>query len=161
MNTIKRAIEKDYYIRLYYEYHPNCKPKEKEQLYKIGMFANMNRVTVKTLRYYDEQKLLVPVYVDKENGYRYYAAGQMMSFLDHFGTWWMVHRPLPQMSGKQAVAISTAAGGGMKSTVRDMADSLEMWGIRKVYKLGLGVQAVKPDEIPNRIMQKINKALNG
>ena len=45
----------------------------------------------------------------------------------------------------------------MKSTVRDMADSLEMWGIRKVYKLGLGVQAVKPDEIPNRIMQKIHK----
>ena len=45
----------------------------------------------------------------------------------------------------------------MKSTIRDMADSLEMWGIRKVYRLGLGVQAVKPDEIPNRIMQKIHK----
>ena len=57
--------------------HPSCNPKAKEQLYKIGMFANMNRVTIKTLRYYDEQKLLVPVYVDMENGYRYYAAGQM------------------------------------------------------------------------------------
>ena len=57
--------------------HPSCKSKEKEQLYKIGMFANMNRVTIKALRYYDEQKLLVPVYVDEENGYRYYAAGQM------------------------------------------------------------------------------------
>ena len=57
--------------------HPSCNPKAKEQLYKIGMFANMNRVTIKTLRYYDEQKLLIPVYVDEENGYRYYAAGQM------------------------------------------------------------------------------------
>lgn len=57
--------------------HPSCKNKEKEQLYKIGMFANMNRVTIKTLRYYDEQKLLVPIYVDEENGYRYYSAGQM------------------------------------------------------------------------------------
>lgn len=57
--------------------HPSCNPKAKEQLYKIGMFANMNRVTIKTLRYYDEQKLLHPVYVDEENGYRYYAAGQM------------------------------------------------------------------------------------
>lgn len=57
--------------------HPSCNPKAKEQLYKIGMFANMNRVTIKTLRYYDEQKLLLPVYVDDENGYRYYAAGQM------------------------------------------------------------------------------------
>ena len=57
--------------------HPSCNPKAKEQLYRIGMFANMNHVTIKTLRYYDEQKLLLPVYVDEENGYRYYAAGQM------------------------------------------------------------------------------------
>lgn len=57
--------------------HPACEKKEKGNLYKIGMFANMNRVTIKTLRYYDEQKLLVPVYVDEENGYRYYEAGQM------------------------------------------------------------------------------------
>ena len=88
-----------------------------------------------------------PVYV-------YHATGQMMNFLDHFGTWWVVHRPMPEMSKKQAVAISTAAGGGMKSTVRDMADSLEMWGIRKVYKFGIGVQAVKPEEIPARILVK-------
>ena len=80
-----------------------------------------------------------------------------MSFLDHFGTWWMVHRPLPEMSRKQAVAIATAAGGGMKSTVQDMADSLEMWGIRKVYKLGLGVQAAKADEIPDGILRKIHR----
>lgn len=69
-----------------------------------------------------------PVYV-------YHASGQMMSFLDHFGTWWVVHRPRPEMSGKQAVTICTAAGGGMKTTARDMADSLEMWGVRKVYRL--------------------------
>ena len=91
-----------------------------------------------------------PVYV-------YHATGQMMNFLDHFGTWWVVHRPMPEMSKKQAVAISTAAGGGMKSTVRDMADSLEMWGIRKVYKFGIGVQAVKPEEIPARILAKIHR----
>ena len=91
-----------------------------------------------------------PVYV-------YHATGQMMSFLDHFGTWWVVHRPMPEMSRKQAVAISTAAGGGMKSTVRDMADSLEMWGIYKVYKLGVGVQAAKPEEIPAGIMKNIHR----
>lgn len=57
--------------------HPNCENREGVQLYKIGMFANMNRVTIKTLRYYDEQKLLTPVYVDEVNGYRYYEAGQI------------------------------------------------------------------------------------
>ncbi|MCI6005441.1 MAG: NAD(P)H-dependent oxidoreductase [Blautia sp.] len=91
-----------------------------------------------------------PVYV-------YHATGQMMSFLDHFGTWWVVHRPMPEMNGKQAVAVSTAAGGGMKSTAGDMADSLEMWGICKVYKMGLSVQATGPDEIPDRIMNKIHR----
>ena len=91
-----------------------------------------------------------PVYV-------YHATGQMMSFLDHFGTWWVVHRPRPEMARKQAVAISTAAGGGMKSTTKDMADSLEMWGVRRVYRMGFGVQAVKPEEIPERIQKRIHR----
>lgn len=91
-----------------------------------------------------------PVYV-------YHATGQMMSFLDHFGTWWMVHRPRPEMSRKQAVAISTAAGGGMMRTCRDMADSLEMWGIHRVYRLGIGVQATKPSEIPAGIQNRLHK----
>ena len=64
---------------------------------------------------------------------------------------------MPEMSGKQAVAVSTAAGGGMRSTVRDMADSLEMWGIRKVYRLGLGVQAAEPGKIPASIMRNIHR----
>ena len=91
-----------------------------------------------------------PVYV-------YHATGQMMSFLDHFGTWWIVHRPKEAMCSKQAVAISTAAGGGMKRTCRDIADSLKMWGIRKVYSLGFGVQAASPDDIPKRILDRIDK----
>ena len=59
------------------EQHPPFEEKVCPHLYKIGMFASMNRVTIKALRYYDEQKLLRPVYVDEENGYRYYEAGQM------------------------------------------------------------------------------------
>lgn len=57
--------------------HEACEEKKQPGLYKIGMFAGINRVTIKTLRYYDEQKLLKPAYVDEENGYRYYAAGQI------------------------------------------------------------------------------------
>ena len=47
------------------------------QLYKIGMFAQMNHITVKALRFYEEQGLLLPAYVDGENGYRYYTMNQM------------------------------------------------------------------------------------
>lgn len=59
------------------EQHKVCEMEEKPRLYKIGMFASMNRVTVKTLRYYDEQNLLKPLHVDTENGYRYYGASQV------------------------------------------------------------------------------------
>ena len=47
------------------------------QLYKIGMFAQMNHITVKALRFYEEQGLLHPAHVDSENGYRYYTMNQM------------------------------------------------------------------------------------
>lgn len=57
--------------------HDACDKKEEPMLYRIGMFANLNHVTIKTLRYYDEQDLLKPTYVDEENGYRYYSASQI------------------------------------------------------------------------------------
>ena len=59
------------------EHHKACEQRKQPKLYKIGMFANMNRVTIKTLRYYDEQNLIKPVYVDEKNGYRYYEASQI------------------------------------------------------------------------------------
>lgn len=46
-------------------------------LYRIGMFSKLGKVTVKTLRYYDEMGLLVPAQVDGETGYRYYTTDQL------------------------------------------------------------------------------------
>ena len=48
-----------------------------ENLYRVGIFSQMNQVTIKALRHYDEKGLLVPRYVDPENGYRYYSASQL------------------------------------------------------------------------------------
>lgn len=64
-------------MKLNHEYEYCKEQKEKPRLYKIGMFASMNHVTIKTLRYYDEQDILQPAYVDNENGYRYYLATQI------------------------------------------------------------------------------------
>jgi DNA-binding transcriptional MerR regulator len=44
---------------------------------KIGLFSQISRVPVKTLRYYDEIGLLIPVEVDRFTGYRYYAVSQL------------------------------------------------------------------------------------
>ncbi len=46
-------------------------------VYRIGQFSKINRVSVKTLRYYDEAGILKPSYVDQENGYRYYTSEQL------------------------------------------------------------------------------------
>ncbi|MDD6291678.1 MAG: MerR family DNA-binding transcriptional regulator [Lachnospiraceae bacterium] len=42
------------------EKHEACKELEGPRLYKIGVFAAMNHVTIKALRHYDEQGLLKP-----------------------------------------------------------------------------------------------------
>ena len=57
--------------------HRPCEEKASGTLYKIGMFAAMNHVTVKTLRFYEEQGLLMPALIHPETGYRYYTLSQM------------------------------------------------------------------------------------
>ena len=57
--------------------HKPCEVRDSGTLYKIGMFAAMNHVTVKTLRFYEEQGLLIPALINQENGYRYYTLSQM------------------------------------------------------------------------------------
>lgn len=94
--------------------------------------------------------LASPVYV-------YHATGAMKTFLDHYGYRWMVHRPEERMFRKQAVCISTAAGGGMKSTNKDMADSTFFWGIGKTYKYGIGVRAISWDGVSYKIKNNIEK----
>jgi len=48
-------------------------------MYKIGEFAKMSGMTVKTLRYYDELGLLKPAHVEENSGYRYYTADQLLT----------------------------------------------------------------------------------
>ena len=90
-----------------------------------------------------------PVYV-------YHSTGAMKSFLDHYGYRWMVHRPDERMFKKQAVCISTAAGAGMKSTNKDMEDSLFFWGVAKIYNYGIGVGAISWDGVSDKKKQAID-----
>ena len=108
------------------------------------------------LKAMDEADLIIltsPVYV-------YHVTAPMKNFLDHQGHRWMVHRPRPEMFHKQAVCISTAAGAGMKSTNKDMQDSLFFWGVPKVYKIGIAVRSVNWDTVSPKIRQKIDQAVD-
>jgi effector-binding domain-containing protein/DNA-binding transcriptional MerR regulator len=44
---------------------------------KIGDFSKLSRVSIKTLRYYDEMGLLKPIEIDRFTGYRYYSVSQL------------------------------------------------------------------------------------
>ncbi|NAP01583.1 MerR family transcriptional regulator, partial [Halomonas sp. MG34] len=47
-----------------------------KNLFTIGEMAKLHNTTMKTLRYYDEIELLIPIKVDLTNGYRYYSTEQ-------------------------------------------------------------------------------------
>lgn len=48
----------------------------KDSLFQIGEMAKMNHVSTQTLRLYAKNKLLIPEYLDKDSGYRYYTLEQ-------------------------------------------------------------------------------------
>lgn len=50
-----------------------------KKLYTIGDISDICGVPIKTLRYYDEIKLLVPEKRDSETNYRYYTEDQMLT----------------------------------------------------------------------------------
>lgn len=104
----------------------------------------------------DEADVLIfasPVYV-------YHATGAMKALLDHYGWRWMVHRPEERMFSKQAVCISTAAGAGMKSTNRDMADSAFWWGVAKTYKYGVAVAETSWERVGEKKKQRVEKQIS-
>lgn len=107
------------------------------------------------VRAMDEADLIIlasPVYV-------YHATAPMKNFLDHLAYRWGAHRPEGKMYKKQGVCISTAAGAGMKSTNKDMADSLDFWGLARVYKCGVAVAAIDWDGVSEKKKTQIDKAL--
>jgi DNA-binding transcriptional MerR regulator len=50
---------------------------EPGELFSIGEFSKITGLTVKTLRFYHEQNLLLPSCIDDQTGYRYYDAGKI------------------------------------------------------------------------------------
>lgn len=47
-------------------------------MYRIGEFSILSKTTIKTLRYYEKEKLLIPSYIDNETGYRFYESIQLL-----------------------------------------------------------------------------------
>lgn len=66
-------------------------------LMPIGRFARASRLSVKSLRNYDESGLLRAAFVDPQSGYRYYRAEQLAR-ADAIRSLRIVDMPLPQIA---------------------------------------------------------------
>ncbi len=101
----------------------------------------------------DDSELIIfcaPTYV-------YHIPGQVKTLLDHFAYRWLVHRPDLSLMCKQALIITTAAGGGMKSTVRDLRDSMNYWGVGRTHVITQAVWGYDWSSMPENFMHKIQQ----
>ncbi|MEA5060003.1 MAG: NAD(P)H-dependent oxidoreductase [Candidatus Pelethousia sp.] len=83
------------------------------------------------------------------------ASGQMKVLLDHLSFQYMTHRPNQTMFEKTALIVSTGAGGGTISAMKDIATSLRFWGMAKVYKYGKAVYAADWDGVSAKVKETI------
>ena len=83
------------------------------------------------------------------------ASAPMKAFIDLTFTAWMVHRPRASMFRKKAVVISTAAGAGTGSAIKDVKNALTYWGVPEIHSLGFAVQAMGWDLVRKEKKQQI------
>lgn len=89
----------------------------------------------------------------------FHTPGQIKSFLDHYGWQWLVHRPNFEMINKQAVIITTAGGGGLKSTAKDIKDSLNFWGIARTHTVTQSVWGYFWNDMPENFKKRFTSKL--
>lgn len=81
--------------------------------------------------------------------------GQLKTLFDHFAFIWMPHRPRKEMFSKIGIVISTTAGAGARNVTKSIARQMFWWGIPKIYKINVTVNAAGWKEVPEKIKQKI------
>ena len=88
--------------------------KKEEKLYSIGEAGRICKVSAKTLRFYDKIGVLVPDYVSKENGYRYYYKSSLLK-IPIIKYYKQMGFKLEEMSD----LIQRATSGGMEKKFKD------------------------------------------
>lgn len=61
------------------------------------------------------------------------VSGGMKSFLDHLFTMWIAHRPEEELFEKIGMAITTAAGAGIRPTLKTMTRSFNYMGFKRYF----------------------------
>lgn len=126
-------------------------------MYRIGLFSKINKVTVKTLRYYDEAGLLKPAYVDEENGYRYYTSDQLPE-LHHIMALRQMGFSIEEIadirSGRRVESIYLQRSAELAETIarsREQLHQIDLF-LRELRKEGEPVYQVVRKELPEVIV---------
>lgn len=85
------------------------------------------------------------------------ASAPMKAFIDLTFTYWMPHKPRKCMFSKKATVISTAAGNGMKSAIKDISNSLFYWGVPYIKEYGIAVQAMNWEQVSDKKKKRIKQ----
>ena len=78
------------------------------------------------------------------------ASAPMKSFIDLTFTYLMVHKPRKCMFNKKAIVVSTAAGMGTKSAIKDITNTLLYWGVPYIKTYGISIQAMNWAQVPEK-----------
>lgn len=113
--------------------------------------------------YYNEKRIIMEA-VEKAEllifttpTYCLRASAPMKLLIDLTFTYWMTHRPRECMFRKKAVVISTAAGIGTKTAIKDITSALFYWGIPWIRSYGVTVQAMNWNGVALKKKEKIVK----
>ena len=90
--------------------------------------------------------------------YCMHVSAPLKAFIDLTFDYWMAHRPMESMFRKRAVIVSTAAGAGTKSAMKDVQDALVYLGVPKIVKYGLAAQAMRWEQVSEKKKARIDKA---
>ena len=89
--------------------------------------------------------------------YCLHASAPMKAFMVLTFTYWMSHKPRREMFEKRAIVVSTAAGNGAKSAVKDISDTLFYWGVPVVKRYEIAVQAMNWEQVNPEKKRKIER----
>lgn len=113
--------------------------------------------------FYDEKKKILDALEQSDliivttPVYCMHVSAPLKSFFDLTFDMWMPHRPKDFMFKKKAVIVSTAAGTGTNSAIKDVKDCLFYMGVPVIYKYGIAVQAMNWEGVSADKKAKIEK----
>ena len=113
--------------------------------------------------FYEEKKVILDaidgadLLVVTTPTYCMHVSAPLKAFIDLTFDLWMSHRPMASMFTKRAVIVSTAAGTGTGSAMKDVQDALVYMGVPKIVKYGLSVQAMNWEGVDRKKKAKIER----